>query len=91
MQTVDNINLGNIKVRNLEPWVVPALSHQATEAGYKTLEGFVRQLLQAQALRPQNDFAKEVQQHLDAMQQKYGLLPDGFTDGLVRDIRDEKE
>ena len=88
---MENVNPGSIKVRNLEPWVMPALSRQAQEAGYKTLEGFVRQLLQSQALRPQNEIAEDIRRNLAEMQRKYGQFPDGFTDQLIRDVRDERE
>lgn len=91
MHPIENTKTANIKVRNLEPWVVPVLLQQAEQAGHKSLEGFVRQLLQEQALRPQNDISKEVQEHLKKMTDRYGLFPDGFTEELVRDIREEQE
>jgi hypothetical protein len=77
----------NIKIRNLEPWIIPALYHQAETAGFKTLEGFLRQLLHTQAMQAQSAMVDELLQHL----QNSPLQPDGFSDTLVRDARDELE
>lgn len=88
---MENTNSGNLKVRNLEPWVIPALSLQAQKAGHKTLEGFVRQLLQSYALKPQNDIVEELRQSLQSIRQQHGDFPDGFTNQLIRDVRDERE
>ncbi|KAB8333627.1 hypothetical protein SD80_012600 [Scytonema tolypothrichoides VB-61278] len=88
---METLNPGTIKVRNLEPWVIPCLHQQAQASGFKTLEGFVRQLLLSQALKPQQDFVQKIRQHLAETEQKHGLLPEGFTDKLIREVRDERE
>jgi plasmid stability protein len=79
--------MGEIRVRNLPDWLVEWYKDSAEQQG-KTLEGYMRQMLQDSALSKQAAFAIQLQEGLDRLAQKYDVMPDSTP--LIRAMRDER-
>ena len=75
--------MAQIKVRDLDDWIVNVLKDNATNAG-QSLEQHLRQLLKEAALADQMLFAKEQAIHLDEFHSKFGTLADS-TEGIRED------
>lgn len=79
--------MSEVKVRNLDAWVVDYHKRSAKAAG-RSLEEQLRHVLKESALGPRQDFAKRVKQRLARLRTKYGVMPDS-TPG-IRAERDER-
>jgi plasmid stability protein len=79
--------MGEIRVRNLPDWLVEWYKDSAEQQG-KTLEGYMRQMLQDSALSQQASFVAQLQEGLDQLAQKYDVMPDSTS--LIRAMRDER-
>jgi plasmid stability protein len=80
--------VAEIRIRNLPDWVVNCYKQTATENG-KTLEGYMRQMLEGSLLSEQAAIADTLQQGLLELADKYGPMPDSTN--LLREVRDESE
>jgi len=69
--------MAEIRVRNLEEWVVEAFRLRARRNGH-SLEGELRELLRQEALRRKNEIATEMLSLRDDLRKK-----DIFTDALA--------
>lgn len=78
----------SIHVRNLESWVVDMLRDQAKRAGCSSLEGYLREHLRDEAIRPRREWAARLKARQDEFRQKYGVLSDSAE--LIRQDRDER-
>ena len=79
--------MADVHVRKLDDWVVAALRSRARRHGH-SLEGELRQLLSAEALRPRQEAADRAQAVREAIAQEHGLLPDSAL--LIRQDRDAR-
>jgi hypothetical protein len=79
--------MSEIRVRNLEPWVVEMLRDQAQHAGC-SLEGFLRERLREEAMRKRLEWAARLKARQDEFRRKYGVLSDSAE--LIRQDRDER-
>lgn len=79
--------MSEVRVRNLEPWVVDMLRDQAQRAG-DSLEGYLRDHLRDEAMRPRREWAAKLKARQDEFRQKYGVLSDSAE--LIRQDRDER-
>lgn len=79
--------MAEIRVRNLPDWLVEWYKDSAQQQG-KTLEGYMREMLQDSALSQQSAFAAELQQGLDQLAKKYAVMSDSTP--LIREMRDER-
>jgi hypothetical protein len=79
--------MSEIRVRNLEPWVVEMLRDQAQRAGC-SLEGFLRERLREEAMRKRLEWAEKLRVRREELFQKYGLFSDSAE--LIRQDRDER-
>ncbi len=79
--------MSEIRVRNLEPWVVEFLRDQARHAGH-SLEGFLRERLREEAMRKRREWAERLKARQDEFRQKYGVLSDSAP--LIRQDREER-
>lgn len=75
-----------VRVRNLEEWVVQALRARARGKG-RSLEAELREVLQEEAMRSRLDFARKAEERMGWLQAKYGMMPDSTP--LIRESRDE--
>ncbi len=75
--------MAQIKVRELDDWIVNVLRDQAINSG-QSLEQHLRQLLRTVALDDQLRFAKEQAVFLDDFNEKFGTLRDS-TEGIRED------
>jgi plasmid stability protein len=80
--------MAEIRVRNLPFWVVECYKMTATQNG-KTLEGFMRQMLEESILSQQAACANELQKGLSELADNYGVMPDSTP--LLRELREEGE
>ena len=69
-----------IKVRDLDEWIVNVLRENALNSGH-SLEQHLRDVLKDAALASQLQFAKEQAKHLVAFEDQFGTLPDS-TEGI---------
>lgn len=76
--------MGQVKVRELEEWIVGVHRDLAMQAG-QSLEQHLREVLKDSALMSQRKFAREAAQQLEAAHQKYGMLPSSID--LIREQR----
>jgi plasmid stability protein len=76
-----------IRVRNVDPWVISFLRDEAEHAGHSLAE-HVRQYLRDAALKRRNDWAAELAAGREEIQKAYGVLSDS-TEGIRRD-REER-
>ena len=77
----------DVRVRNVEEWVVDALRTRA-RANRRSLEGELRDLLRQEALRPKQELAAELRGLLDELRDR----PRTFSDSaaIIREMRDER-
>jgi hypothetical protein len=80
--------MSEVRVRNLEPWVVDFLRDRAKAEGHQHLESFLREHLREEAMRKRREWADRLRAGREEMFQKYGLLSDS-TEGIRQD-RDER-
>jgi hypothetical protein len=52
--------MSEVRVRNLQRWVVEMLRDQAKRAGYGNLESYLRERLSDEALRPRREWAEKL-------------------------------
>ncbi len=67
--------MSDVKVRNLDAWVVDHHKRSAKAAG-RSLEEQLRHVLKESALAPRKDFAQRVKRRLARLRAKYGAMPD---------------
>jgi plasmid stability protein len=67
--------MAEIRVRNIDDGVVELLRARAAREGL-SLAGSVRQVLEAEALRPRQEMVARVRAWHDEMVRRHGLLPD---------------
>jgi len=72
-----------IKVRQLEDWIVGVHRDIAQESG-QSLEQHLRDVLREAALASQRRFAEKQAVHLHNFEEKFGVLPDS-TEGIRED------
>jgi antitoxin FitA len=77
--------MAEVRVRNVEDWVVAALRARAKRHG-KSLEGELREALKEEVLRPQREAAAELRAAREEMRGKYGLMSDSTVG--IREDRD---
>lgn len=77
----------DVRVRNLEPWVVDSLRTRARANGH-SLEGELRELLRREALRPKEELADEFRRMRDELKGKHGTFTDSAA--VIREMRDER-
>lgn len=75
--------MGQIKVRNLEDWVIGVHRELASQSG-QSLESYLRDMLEDAALRGQRQFADEREAALEQFAGKYGIVADS-TEGIRED------
>lgn len=80
--------MAQIKVRDIDDWIVDVLKDNATDVG-QSLEEHLRHVLKDAALANQYRFAKEQAVFLHEMAEKHGTLPDS-TDGIREDRQKRK-
>lgn len=77
----------SVRIRKIEPWVIKTHAGIAKNSGI-SLEEHFRRVLKEQALSPQEEFAKEMQQHRAAIAEKFGTnFPN--SEELIRAEREE--
>jgi antitoxin FitA len=81
------VRMTDVRVRNVDEWVVDALRTRA-RANRRSLEGELRELLRQEALRPKQELAAELRSMLDELRDR----PRSFSDSaaIIREIRDER-
>ena len=77
--------MGQVKVREIEEWIVGVHRDLAMQAG-QSLEQHLRDVLKESALESQRSFAREAAEQLDAARKKYGVLPSSVD--LIREQRE---
>ena len=80
--------MSEVRVRELEPWVVEFLRDQSHHAGYNSLEAYLRDRLREEAMRTRLEWAAKLEARQDEFRQKYGVLSDSAE--LIRQDRDER-
>jgi hypothetical protein len=80
--------MSEVRVRNLESWVVDFLRDRAKAEGHQHLESFLREHLREEALRKRREWATRLKAQQDEFRRKYGVLSDS-TAGIHQD-RDER-
>lgn len=75
--------MAQIKVRELDDWIVSVLRENATLEG-SSLEQYLRDILKEAALKHQHKFAQEQLEHLSDFEAKHGVLTDS-TLGIRED------
>ncbi len=78
--------MGQVKVRELEEWIVGVHRDLAMQAG-QSLEQHLRDVLKASALESQRRFAQEAAEQLEAARKKYGVLPSSLD--VIREQREQ--
>lgn len=80
-------NPSSIRVRKLESWVIKTHTQIACNVGM-SLEEYLRQMLEQQALRAQEEFAEKMQQRRDEIAAKFGTdFPK--SDTLIQAVRED--
>ena len=80
--------MSEIRVRNLESWVVDFLRDRARAEGHQHLESFLREHLRAEAMRKRREWADCLRARREELFQKYGLFSDSAE--LIHQDRDER-
>jgi hypothetical protein len=80
--------MSEIRVRNLEPWVVDFLRDRARAEGHQHLESFLREHLREEAMRKRREWATRLKARQDEFRSKHGVLSDS-AEGIRQD-RDER-
>jgi plasmid stability protein len=81
------LSMADVRVRNVEDWVVAELRARAKRHG-KSLEGELREALREEVLRPKREAAAELRALREEMQGKYGLMSDSTVG--IREDRDRR-
>jgi plasmid stability protein len=81
------ICMAEVRVRNLDSWVVAWFRAQAKHHG-KSLEGELRRVLTEAALAKKRAIADEMRSHLDVLRKKYGTFSDSAIG--IREDRDAR-
>ena len=76
--------MGQIKVRQLDDWIVSVLQDMAKESG-QSLEQHLRIILREMALESQREFGREQAKQLQEFKKEFGTLQDS-----VEGIRKER-
>lgn len=79
--------MGEIRIRELEDWVVSAYKARAEQAG-RSLEEELRITLTDIMERNSDELLDRLDRHRKMMRDKYGVLPDSTP--LIRADRDER-
>ncbi len=79
--------MAEVRVRNLEPWVVEFLRDQARHSG-RSLESYLRQHLREEAMRNRLAFADTLEARQAEFRAKFGVLSDSSE--LIRQDREER-
>lgn len=79
--------MAEVRVRNLDDWVVTELRARAKRHG-NSLEGELRQVLKQEALRQKREAVAELKALRGELHEKYGLMSDS-TAG-IREDRDRR-
>jgi antitoxin FitA len=77
----------DVRIRNVDPWVVESLRLRAREHG-NSLEGELREMLRQEAMRPKRELAEEMNRMRGELRQKYGTFSDSAA--LIREDRDQR-
>jgi plasmid stability protein len=77
--------MAQVKVRELDDWIVSVLSENASLEGH-SLEQHLRGILKEAALANQKRFAKEQLEHLAQFEAEHGMLTDSAPG-----IREDRE
>jgi plasmid stability protein len=81
------IRMTDVRVRNLDDWIVDSLRLQARAHG-NSLEGELRELLRQHAIRPKTELAEELRSLRTELGPKSGKFSDSAE--IIRQIRDER-
>ena len=79
--------MSELRVRNMEDWVVAELKAQARANG-RSLEAEIRDRLRDLALRPRREMAARAARLRQDIAQEHGLLPDSAAS--IREERDSR-
>jgi len=79
--------MAELRVRNMEDWVIAELKAQAKARGH-SLEEDMRERLRELALRPRKEMAERAARLRDTIAQEHGLLPDSTVS--IRENRDAR-
>lgn len=79
--------MSELRVRNLDEWVLNELKAQARAHGL-SLEGELRERLTELALRPRREIAERAARLREAIGREHGLLPDSAA--AIREERDRR-
>lgn len=85
--TIGECWMSELRIRNLDEWVVDALRARAKRHG-RTLPGEVREMLHQEAMRPRQQAAARAQALREAIAKEHGLLPDSAAS--IREDRDTR-
>ena len=76
-----------VRIRNVDAWVVEELRKQARLKG-QSLEGTLRELLAQEASRPRQELASKLREMREELRNKYGTFSDSTA--LIREERDAR-
>ena len=79
--------MSELRVRNMEDWVIAELKAQAKARGH-SLEEEMRERLTELALRPRQEMAERAARLREAIAREHGLLPDSAA--AIREDRDAR-
>ncbi len=79
--------MSEVRVRNLEPWVVSFLRDQARQAG-NSLEGYLRERLREEAMRERREWAERLRAGRERLFDEFGLLGDSAAE--IRQDREDR-
>lgn len=79
-----------IRLRNI-PYALKSTLEIEAAAANKTLQDYVRTVLEDYQKQQRAALLKEVQEHNEAIVSAQGLLPDGTAAKLIRDVRDDDD
>jgi plasmid stability protein len=74
-----------VRVRNMEEWVVQALRARARGKG-RSLEAELREVLLAEAMRSRLEFAQRAKERMHQLNDQYGVMSDSTP--FIRELRD---
>ena len=77
--------MGQIKVRQLDDWIVGVHQDMAKLAG-QSLEQHLREMLRQAALSARQQFAGDAAEHLKKAEARYGVLPNSVA--TLRELRE---
>ncbi len=79
--------MSELRVRNLEDWVVEAFRSRARRNG-RSMEAELRDVLKREAMRPKQEMAAELRALQEQLRAKYGTFSDSAE--LIREDRDAR-